>query len=93
MNAPGTATLRGKTLDRDTWRLRTAGPGTSARELGDALKPAGDFPAERTKLPPATLDRRRDMGAVGGMFQVSRFVQTEPAPAARGRDGGSTLVR
>ena len=31
------------------------------------------------------------MGAVGGMFQVSRFVQSEPVPAARGRDGGSTL--
>ena len=31
------------------------------------------------------------MGAVGGMIQVSRFVQTEPVPAARGRDGGSTL--
>jgi hypothetical protein len=27
------------------------------------------------------------MGAVGGMFQVSRFVQTEPVRAARGRGG------
>ena len=31
MNYPATARLRGKTLDRNTRRPRTAGPGTSAR--------------------------------------------------------------
>ena len=48
---PGDGDTPRKTLDRNTWRLRTAGPGTSARTLGGALKPAGGFPFGRTKLP------------------------------------------
>jgi len=51
MKYPATARLRGKTLDRNTRRPRTAGPGTSARNPAGVVRPAGAFPAGRTKLP------------------------------------------